>query len=118
MLTIDLNDTVQALPFLPVLFAWAAPFAMWFVRFAIIGIIIRVVISFGVAFASFVLLDGFADLVRVEVGNLFGQLGSDVSSFVGLMRIDDAFTVILSAWSWKFAFISLRQLKLIRVPST
>lgn len=105
---------VPAWAFLPALFAWVSPAVIWGVRLIMVSVVIRFIVGLGVALAVFVGLEFFVDETRTYIANEFAGLPADLVGFVGLLELDTACTIILGAYSWRAAFMALKQFRIVR----
>lgn len=67
-------------------------------------IIRAVLVGLGVASVSYIGIDAGLSALQAEVANQFGGLSSDVVAIVGLTKIDQAATVVMSAIAYRISF--------------
>lgn len=85
----------------------------WLVAFAttlgpiFTNAISRVLLAFGVGFAVYSGLDVALDQVKSVATSSYGSLPANVVSMLGLLRVDQAFNLVLSAVSVRFVLEGL-----------
>ena len=103
------------MPVLPLLYAWVAPTAVWFLRIFIVSVVVRIIVAFGVGIATYVGFNFLIDEATAIISNAFGALPPEVSGFVGLLNLDTAASMILGALAFRAIITAAQSLRLIRL---
>ncbi|MBA1148234.1 DUF2523 domain-containing protein [Ectothiorhodospiraceae bacterium WFHF3C12] len=69
-----------------------------FLAFILSGVIARVLATLGLGIATYYGVQALVDELRGAVASAFGDVGADAVAIVALLGIDEAMTIILSAY--------------------